>query len=481
MKKCPNCGCDMPQESNFCLNCFTNLESNEKNTSKVHKPSRRTKKVAAVLCIVLALTCTIISSAMNRASKVKNVVPQAGAVQVNGKEGESTEKEKGGFFDFFTKKDKDETESKNNSIFDIFKKPESTNTSTASESTQTVHTSPSYPTSDNNNSAGSTGNVNSTTSLNNSNDIQTTTSKPAEPEFDRFEYVDSKEGKNLIEITKYTGNATHVRVPASIDSKYVVKIKKYAFKDNSKIKEVTFESDKNQRLLWIDDSAFYNLSSLVTVNLPETDIGIGNEICRKCYSLKTLNITNNQYRFYNGGLYRWNGKDWALRFYAPGYTAQVLTVPSWSKGIEHTCNIQENAYLKVINLHKGVTYFPSLFFHDRSNLEAVNVEPGNSTAYTYDGTLVMKYTNGKCYIDLYPRKKKDKTFKIPENVELRINGDFKNEYLETLWIPKTAKINQPSFIFYSMRFKNLKTIHVQKGSQYLEEAKDTFTGNVIEY
>lgn len=480
MKKCPNCGCDMPQESNFCLNCFTNLESNEKNTSKVHKPSRRTKKVAAVLCIVLALTCTIISSAMNRASKVKNVVPQAGAVQVNGKEGESTEKEKGGFFDFFTKKDKDETESKNNSIFDIFKKPESTNTSTASESTQTVHTSPSYPTSDNNNTTGSTGNANSTTSLNSSNDIQTTTSKPAEPEFDRFEYVDSSDGKDLIEITKYTGNATHVRVPASIDSKYVVKIKKYAFKDNSKIKEVTFESDKNQRLLWIDDSAFYNLSSLVTVNLPETDIGIGNEICRKCYSLKTLNITNNQYRFYNGGLYRWNGKDWALRFYAAGRTEDTLTLPSWAKGIEGSCNLQENAHLKVIHFHKDVKYFPIIFFHEKTALEAVNVDPDNPIAHAYEGTLVITPADRKPYISLYPKAKKDKTFKIPENTDFQIRGDFTNEYLETLWIPKDSKIS-PTDIFYYRVFKNLKTIYIEKGSPYLQEAKDTFTGNVIEY
>lgn len=69
---------------------------------------------------------------------------------------------------------------------------------------------------------------------------------PQVPEYDSFEYTSYGSSDTRISITKYTGNAANVVVPAQIDGKIVVEIQTGAFSNNSKITKIVFESDSAQ-------------------------------------------------------------------------------------------------------------------------------------------------------------------------------------------------------------------------------------------
>ena len=157
-----------------------------------------------------------------------------------------------------------------------------------------------------------------------------------------------------------------------------------------------------------------NLTSLTTVGFSDTDLGIREPFAVGCPKLQTLNIDNSQYRFIDGGLYYWSSKEWLLRFYCPGVKNSVLNIPSWRAGVETACNLNENPYLKTLNLHENCSRFPSAV---PQQLEAIHVAAGNTHAFSQDGVLFEKSSGGEYTSSVYPPGKRDKSFTVPDHVQ----------------------------------------------------------------
>lgn len=89
-----------------------------------------------------------------------------------------------------------------------------------------------------------------------------------------------------VAITGYKGDETIITVPAKIDGLNVKEISDNAFKDNKNITSVTVESGVE----YIGASAFENCTSLATISLPDTIIGVGE---KAIYNTAYYNDTSN--------------------------------------------------------------------------------------------------------------------------------------------------------------------------------------------
>ena len=306
---------------------------------------------------------------------------------------------------------------------------------------------------------------------------------------------------DTIQITSYTGDATTVNIPSEIDGFTVAAIGWGCFERNTEIIAVTIPDtvtiignlafyrctslkeihlpDSAQTFLWMNRGCMQNLPSLKTVRMPKTDLGIYANFATGCLKLENIQIESKQYVFQDGALYYWNSREWELLYYAPACKNETLTVASWCAGTVGACNLEENPYLKRINLHKDVKYFPSNY-RINDALEYVYVEPGNTKGFSVDGVLFYKDSKGAYNSSLYPPSKKDKTFVMPENVTMSLYR-FENPYLEELWIPLSSGVNAPSNLYFRNTFTNLKAIHLQKGHSYEAACKSTFTGRTEMY
>lgn len=301
--------------------------------------------------------------------------------------------------------------------------------------------------------------------------------EPSEEEVDSEDcwvYENEAGSTKYVKITKYTGNATKVTVPAVLGGKPVARITRDTFADNDRITEITFESDERQVYLWVDSGCMTDLPALKVVRLPDTDLGVSSGFADNCPSLENIEVDSRQYLFENGALYYWSSKEWRIRYYAPACKNETLTVPSWCAGLEAGCALEENPYLKRINLHKNVNFFPSNYAVNDA-LEYIDMEAGSDIAFSVDGVLFAKNSSGRYSSSCYPPGKRDKIFKLPENVTLNISV-LTCPYLEEIWIPKSSGVSSPDSLYFRRCFTNLKVIHLQKGHSYEERCKSTFTG-----
>ena len=479
MKQCPHCNAELPDEANVCLKCFTVPEKSIKSATNLHTAriipyEKILVLTASVFVFIAALSFAAINGnrRVPEASSKTDASPHILSFIFSDKD-TTNETEPSGEYNTESGTSDDvsspqESDSSSNQISE-----ESGESSSPGDNSDTT------PFEDISNPGSATQSPNSP-----AEPIVTppkTTTAPPEPEYDSFEYAPYNNGTKYYSITKYTGNSRNVTIPAKIDGKYVVEIASDAFKNNRKIETINFVTDSGQPYLWVESSCFNNLSSLNTISFPETDLGIVNGFAKSCTKLKQINITSRQYKFLNGGLYYYTSRDWKLRFYCPAYTGSTLTVPSWCAGVESSCNLNENPYLKVINMHADCTSFPSNY-NTSKYLEAVNVDSANTHAFSKDGVLFCKDSNGKYSTSLYPPCKRDKVFKMPENVRLTVmSRAAANPYLEEIWVPASSSFDSYDQIFFNSAFSNLKTIYLQNGHSLTDKAKSTFTGNLYFY
>lgn len=283
-------------------------------------------------------------------------------------------------------------------------------------------------------------------------------------------------------ITKYQGNAKNLKIPAEIDGKYVVEIAKGAIADDSKIESISFLDNSARPYFILDSDCISNLSRLTRISLPDTDLGITNGFAVNCLRLKEIDVDNWQFVFQDGGLYYCNSYDeWALRFICPAGMGKTLNLPSWCIGIEGACNLNEAVSLQYINLHKDCKSFPNSY-NIPPSLKEINVENGNTKAFSQNGVMFAKDSQGSYSLSVYPPENPQKEFHIPENTRLTLNGNkYTNKYLETIYIPKSSSFDNQDAVFFRTYFKSLKTIYIENGHTLAEEAKRTFTGTVVVY
>lgn len=499
-KNCPFCGAEMPEEANFCLTCFSMYFSQNELASASFRHSRKTAfrphiKRRTERLVSVGLSCFLLSgvllTAFSSVEKVPmsqqppNISEQTQGTQTNANATANNASDEVSDAVTDGAPTPEEPVRLSGMAESVFGKvpglglqtgavtlPGTGNTGTQSTP---VGTQPDTETAGPGNTQA---NTDSTESENN------TTAKPeeaipTEPEYDHFEYVPYSSKNDKITLTKYTGNSSVVLVPAVIDGKPVARIEENTFADNPKIQEIIFESDSAQTFLWMNRGCMQNLPSLKTVRMPKTDLGIYANFATGCLKLENIQIESKQYVFQDGALYYWNSREWELLYYAPACKNETLTVASWCAGTDGACNLEENPYLKRINLHKDVKYFPSNY-RINDALEYVYVEPGNTKGFSVDGVLFYKDSKGVYNSSLYPPSKKDKTFVMPENVTMSLYR-FENPYLEELWIPLSSGVNAPSNLYFRNTFTNLKAIHLQKGHSYEAACKSTFTGRTEMY
>lgn len=87
-------------------------------------------------------------------------------------------------------------------------------------------------------------------------------------------------------ITSYTGSATSVEVPDTIDGSPVTKIGNHAFEGKFRIKSITLP----ETITLIGESAFCDCEDLESINIPSAVTGIDRAAFASCLSLKELTI-----------------------------------------------------------------------------------------------------------------------------------------------------------------------------------------------
>lgn len=87
-----------------------------------------------------------------------------------------------------------------------------------------------------------------------------------------------------VKITKYTGSATEVTIPSTIDSKPVTSIEKHAFFGCTSLESVTIPNAVTS----IGRSAFYNCTNLKSVTIPEGVTSIGESAFYNCPSIESV-------------------------------------------------------------------------------------------------------------------------------------------------------------------------------------------------
>lgn len=512
LKVCPFCNAEIPEESIYCLNCASVL--NERHTFPVVKEKKNKKAilifprkkimsaVAVILSIVIVISSCLFALYSTDESKPKTEEKKTSLAPVTKENGESvtndngeqvyevteiteTTTEKKGLLDkiFGDDEDKDEgsdekgtseTTTKKQSFIDkIFgnDEEEDTTASSTTEPEATTNTESSTETTSNKPETSTTSTTESTT--------ESTTQSVGESNAEDFEYAEYSQNKLHLSITKYNGNDENVVVPATYNGKFIVEIRKETFKDNDRVKTVTFADDEDRPYLWINSNCFYNCPNLHTINMPDENLGIVAGFAKKCYSMKTITLKNSQYRFEDGGLYSSNGKLWELRYFCPAAAPEIFTIPSWCSGIDSASNFSELTNLRVIYCHEYVTVFPHQT-NIPSNLEAIYVDDKNENGYDVNG-IAFKYnsSDGK-YHCTYPPKNTTKDFTLPDN-SLIYGPYIDNPYLETLRIELTAELFGPTQIIDRIAFKNLKTIYVKSGHAKEADIKKDFYGTVYTY
>ena len=502
-KNCPFCGAEMPEEANLCLTCFsmcfTQSETHAKPLRLFGKSAfrpkvrRRTERwVSAVLTLFLlsGVLLTAFSSLekVSEAPQTPNTYEQIAGTSTNAGENTNTVSNLSTGAATDGEAAVGEPVRLSGMAGSVFGKVNGLGTATGTtplEGFGTVGTPTQPVLGTRPNTGETTGNTQTNTgntpSGNTSGGSNTVTepeeTEPTEPEYDNFTYRSYDSKKNTIALIKYKGNSSKVVVPAVIDGHPVANVDENTFYNNANITEITFESSSAQTSLSLDTGCMTNLPSLKVVRLPKTDLGVTSGFAKNCLKLETIEVGNNQYKFLDGVLYRWTSLDWVVCFYPPACKKETFTVPTWCAGID--CRMDENPYLKRLEFHKAVNKFPNNYSVGET-LEYVYVAPGNPKAFSVDGVLFTKDTTGKYTFSLYPPSKKDKTFVMPENVELDL-FQYYCPYLEEIWIPASSRVGSTNALFYRQCFTNLKVIHLQKGHPYEAECKSTFAGKTEMY
>lgn len=145
-------------------------------------------------------------------------------------------------------------------------------------------------------------------------------------------------------IVKYLGNAPIVNIPNGVK-----RIGKFAFKDKTQIKEITFP----EGLEIIDEHAFERCISLSNLILPNSLKQIGNKAFMRCYNLAFIAF-NDDIEAIGEESFRFCGK------------------------------------LKVVRFGKGISVIPSSSFNDCDKLAIFDVDSQNRFFSTLDGILYDK-------------------------------------------------------------------------------------------
>ena len=243
-----------------------------------------------------------------------------------------------------------------------------------------------------------------------------------------YKYVNLGNGVKIVGYTSAEGEPADIEVPAEIDGKQVLSIGAKAFA-KANIRSITFP----EGLVRIDRDAFGYFyinsdndsaeSTLEEIHLPASLKKLEGDINLASLKVITVSPDNTEYVAVDNVLY---SKDQTkLITYPYSKPETEFTVPELT--VYGVGDIR-NRYLKKINIPKSVTsehddYLSSFCLPE---LEAVTVEEGNPQFYAESGVLYVRDTDSSYSgleiskyhsLCLYPPKKKDSEFIVPEGVK----------------------------------------------------------------
>ena len=99
-----------------------------------------------------------------------------------------------------------------------------------------------------------------------------------------FEYHVNYDG--IAKITKYTGDAENIEIPAEINGKSVTSIGSYAFRGCTSLTNITIPDS----VTWIGSHAFSGCKSLTSITIPESVTGIYGRAFERCTNLTDITI-----------------------------------------------------------------------------------------------------------------------------------------------------------------------------------------------
>ena len=177
------------------------------------------------------------------------------------------------------------------------------------------------------------------------------------PEYNKYEYtLDGDYAK----VTKYTGNAKVVVLPAAIDGHQVKYYCTGTFTDKD-IELAVFEDFEVYHTLWVQNAVFKDCKKLKKVVFPNhADLGILPNFALGCTALSKIEIDNWQYKMQDGVLYYYNTNSWAAQYYCEGYTATRWNVAEYCTGINCEESLKNNAHIHQLRLNSYVSCPPRL-------------------------------------------------------------------------------------------------------------------------
>ena len=204
---------------------------------------------------------------------------------------------------------------------------------------------------------------------------------------DGFDWI-SLDGET-VRIRGYSGNATELTIPNSIEGKPVTRIDANTFRDNSKITLIKIPNSVN----FIETNAFYNLSNLLTVIIPNSVLTIQSNSFNNCLKASFLCENNSRpigwqsnwcsstnaiaWDYANENGVTEDGFKWALKsndtiiIYGYNGTSDIITIPQ-TINEKTVCAISMNAFrnnktLTAVHISNSITFIGDYAFSGCSN------------------------------------------------------------------------------------------------------------------
>ena len=215
----------------------------------------------------------------------------------------------------------------------------------------------------------------------------------------------------------------------------------------------------------IPDRAFYKCSILETIEIPASVTTIGSGVFVRCTGLTSITVAEGNQHFTAEGGILYNKDKTELLICPQGISGDVTIPNSVTKisssafagctkitGVtipEDVTTIGDAAFegctgLTTVALPASLTSLGDGVFQDCTGLTSLSVDSGN-TAYSAENGVL--YDGSKTTLMLYPAKKQDTTFAIPDSVTtIKDNAFSENSHLQTVSAGALTSVGDGAFL-----------------------------------
>ena len=215
----------------------------------------------------------------------------------------------------------------------------------------------------------------------------------------------------------------------------------------------------------IPDRAFYKCSILETIEIPASVTTIGSGVFVRCTGLTSITVADGNQHFTAEGGILYNKDKTELLICPQGISGDVTIPNSVTKisssafagctkitGVtipEDVTTIGDAAFegctgLTTVALPASLTSLGDGVFQDCTGLTSLSVDSGN-TAYSAENGVL--YDGSKTTLMLYPAKKQDTTFAIPDSVTtIKDNAFSENSHLQTVSAGALTSVGDGAFL-----------------------------------